>query len=131
MTLLQQQALLKLAQQDNLIGTLTQTLLKDDNFKNLTSGPKTTDRTHPVQIPKPEMPNPIEMALEKVSSSIDQWARDARDHHTRIDKLMADRNHILSEANCIQREKLKLERARFEFMKEQNATFKPPLHESD
>lgn len=134
-TLAHQQALLKLAQQEGLLGSITQTLLKDDSLsttiKNLPGTSRTSsDRTHPTSQPDISQTTQMEVALEKVSNSIEQWSRDARDHHIKLNKLMQDRNHLLEEANSIQRERLKLERLRFELVKQQDTEFKAPLHES-
>jgi uncharacterized coiled-coil DUF342 family protein len=69
--------------------------------------------------PRPRI-QPIEVALERVSDAVSQWANDAREHHSKMNKLLENRNDILEEANVIQKERLQIERLRLELLKKQS-----------
>ena len=113
-TAVQNQAFLELAQRQELLGRINQSLKSSlpqvvNQSEQMIPGPSGSNLngTQPVQIlPKPVKPvipvslspspqlasvtpaTPFELALEKVSKSIEGWSNEAREYHAKMNKLM-------------------------------------------
>ena len=114
-TAVQNQAFLELAQRQELLGRINQSLKSSlpqvvNQSEKMIPGPSGSNLngTQPVQIlPKPVKPlippvslspspqlasvtpsTPFELALEKVSKSIEGWSNEAREYHAKMNKLM-------------------------------------------
>ena len=129
----QQEALLRLAQSESLLGTIS-AAMREDSPRSIPPPPP--ERSRPVPPSQPStatasaLPKSVpsacapsagatslETALEKVSHSIDQWSAESRQHYAKLDSLMSERNRILEEGNELQRERLKIEKERLELLK--------------
>jgi hypothetical protein len=61
--------------------------------------------------------NIIEKMLLKLTCMMESWQRESREHQARMERIMLDRVRGSDESNRLLKEKIELEREKFEFMK--------------
>ena len=59
----------------------------------------------------------IEKMILKLTCMMESWQRESREHQARMERIMTDRLRASDESNRLLKEKIQLEREKFEFMK--------------
>lgn len=104
-----------------LVSTKTDVTLSPPVKKALSGIPHLSDTQPTVRSSTPTgssvQPTAVEKILLKIGCMMDSWHREMREHNSRMERLLTERNKISEESNRLQREKIALEREKFEFMK--------------
>ena len=102
-----------------LVSTKTDVTLSPPVKKALSGIPHLSDTQATVRSSTPPSApqTAVEKILLKIGCMMDSWHREMREHNTRMERLLTERNKISEESNRLQREKIALEREKFEFMK--------------